>query len=122
MRAIYIYNPHSAPEVALISRVQTELGGYIEIVPIDEAPDLVRRLVRETPAFISADEHLQGQELLSDGVDGKLLLTAILYQRMETDELAIHQAETHRLDNLINAEKATAQDELLEDLLNREVL
>ncbi|MCD9024302.1 hypothetical protein [Cohnella silvisoli] len=122
MRAIYIYNPHSAPEVALISRVQTELGGYVEIVPIDEAPDLVRRLVRETPAFISADEHLQGQALLDEGVDGKLLLTAILYQRMEADELAIHQAETHRLDNLINVEKATAIDEYTLELIDGGVI
>lgn len=116
MKALYIYNPHSAYELALIERVQTELGSYVEVVAFPDAPQMVKNLVRETPALISADEYLQGQYLLDDA-DGQLLITAIMYQRMEADELAIHESKTHRLDNFINSEKDQAIDDYTAELL-----
>lgn len=97
------------------------MGGYITVMPIDEAPDALRRLVRATPALITAEDHLQGDALLNDA-DGQLLATATLYQRLEQEEAAIHQAETHRLDNMINAEKATAIDGYTLELLDGGVL
>jgi hypothetical protein len=122
MKAIYIYNPHNISEVDLLDRVNAELAGNIESLSIDSAPNILKRLVRETPALISADEHLQGQQLLDEGVDGKLLITAIMHQRIEADELAIHQAETHRLDNLIEAEKTQAIDDYTLELIEGGVL
>lgn len=118
MKALYIYNPHSAAEVALIERVLMELGAYVQIISLDDADDQVRYLVRETPALISADEHLQGAQLLGENVDGSLLVTATMYQRVEADELAIFQAETHRLDNMIRTEKTAAIDEYTLELID----
>ncbi|OUM86643.1 MAG: hypothetical protein BAA01_11585 [Bacillus thermozeamaize] len=122
MKALFIYNPHSTPERNIIERAQNEMPGYLEIVSVFDLPAPLKRLVRATPALIPVTDDLQGEGLLGEGVDGKLLATAMLYKRLEEEEAAIHQAETHRLDNFVNGEKAAAQDELLMDLLNREVL
>lgn len=116
MKALYIYNPRSAPELVLIERAKAEMSTYIEVVSIDDCPDMIRRLVRATPALITAEDHLQGVELTADGVDGKLLITAKLNERLEEEELSIHQAQTHRLDNLINAEKSISKEEGREEI------
>lgn len=118
MKALYIYNPYNAQEITLIERVKSELWGYVQVVPIDEAPNLIRSIVRETPALISADEHLQGENLIKDGVDGKLLLTAIMYQRMEADEDALFDQSTVRLDNFVKGENTKAIDHYTLELVD----
>lgn len=122
MKALFVYNPHSTPELLIIERAQNEMPGYLEVVSVFDIPEPLKRLVRATPALIPVTDDLQGEGLMAEGVDGKLLATAMLYKRLEEEEAAIHQAETHRLDNFVNGEKTAAQDELLIDLLEREVL
>lgn len=122
MKALYIYNPHSAPEIALIERAQHEMATYIEIVSVDDLPDMLKRLVSATPALITVTDDMQGAGLTAEGVDGKLLATAALYKRLQEEELAIHQAETHRLDNLIQAEKTTAIDTYTLELISGGVI
>ena len=117
MRAIYIYSKHDATQRNLIERVESELGGIIEVVELDECPSLLRRLVRETPCLIQAEEHLQGIELLKDGVDGKLLLTAEMYERMDRSEKALHNVDNARLDSFVVGENNTAMDNLVMEMI-----
>jgi hypothetical protein len=117
MRAIYIYSKHDARQLNLIERVQTELQGVIEIVELDECPSLIRKLVRETPCLIQAEEHLQGVELLKEGVDGKLLLTAEMYERMDRTEKALHNVDNARLDAFVIGESNNAIDETIMDMI-----
>ena len=117
MRAIYIYSKHDFKQVQMIERVQSELSGIIEVIEIDECPSLLRRLVRETPCLIQAEEHLQGSELLKEGVDGKLLLTAEMYERMDKSEKALHNVDNARLDTFVTGENNEAMDNLIIEMI-----
>lgn len=117
MRAIYIYSKHDARQLNLIERVQAELQNVIEVVEFDDCPDLIKQLVRETPALIQAEEHLQGVELLKEGVDGKLLLTAEMYERMDRTERALHNVDNARLDAFILVESNNAVDEVVMEMI-----
>lgn len=117
MRAIYIYSKHDYKQVQMIERVQSELSGIIEVIEIDECPSILRRLVRETPCLIQSEEHLQGVELLKDGVDGKLLLTAEMYERMDRTERALHNVDNSRLDTFVVGENNTAMDGLVMEMI-----
>lgn len=117
MKALYIVNNFSTQEMKLIDRVKQEVGGYIEIIQLSDAPKEIKDLVRTTPALIIASDDLQGDNLLAEGIDGKLVVTAMLYKRLEEEELAIHQQETHRLDNLIKIENTRAIDNYTIELI-----
>jgi hypothetical protein len=93
------------------------MQSYIEVVSVFDLPDPLKRLVYATPALIPVTDDLQGDGLMAEGVDGKLLATAMLYRRLEEEEAAIHQAETHRLDNMIAAEKTAAVDQYTLELV-----
>jgi hypothetical protein len=122
MRAIYIYSKHDARQLNLIERVQTELQGVIEVVEVDDCPSLLKRLIRETPCLIQAEEHLQGIELLKEGVDGKLLLTAEMYERMDRTEKALHNVDNSRLDSFVVGENNNAVDETIMEMIIEGVL
>jgi len=122
MKALFIYNPHSASELSIIERAQSEMASYIETVNVDDCPSMVRNLVRATPALIIVNDDLQGENLTAEGIDGKLIATAMLYKRLEEEDLAIHQAETNRLDNLIKTEKTTAIDNYTLELITGGVI
>lgn len=101
----------------MIERVQSELSGVIEVIEIDECPSILRRLVRETPALIQCEEHLQGTELLKEGVDGKLLLTAEMYRILDRSEKAMHNVDNARLDAFVVGENNEAIDSYTIDLI-----
>jgi hypothetical protein len=60
--------------------------------------------------------------LTAEGTDGKLLATARLYKRLEEEELAIHQAATNRLDNMVKTEKQNAIDAYTLELVDGGIL
>lgn len=122
MRAIYIYSKHDVTQRNLIERVESELQGVIEIVELDECPTLLRRLVRETPCLIHAEEHLQGEELLKEGVDGKLLLTAEMYYIMDRTEKALHNVDNARLDSFVVGENNNAIDETIMEMISEGII
>ena len=118
MKLLFVYSQHSAVEKALIERAKAEMSGYvdeIEVMELEEAKEHFH--IRATPCLIPLLDHLQGESLLAEGIDGKLLLTAEAYKMHETEELAVHQTETHRLDNFVVAEKQTAIDDYTLELV-----
>jgi len=117
MRAIFIYSKHDARQRNLIERVESELQGVIEVVELDECPTLLRRLVRETPCLIKSEEHLQGVSLLDEAVDGKLLLTAEMYESMDRSEKALHNVDNARLDTFVVGENNNAIDTYTMELI-----
>ena len=117
MKALYIYNPHSANELLLIERAKSEMDGYVMVISIDDVAQDIKNLVRATPTLIIVSDDLQGEELTKEGVDGNLLSTAILCKRLEEEELAVHQSETYRLDNFVKGENIKAIDNFTMDLI-----
>lgn len=117
MKALYIYNPHNNNELSLIDRAKQEMGVSIIAVTVEEIPELLKGFVRATPALIIVNDDLQGEHLLTEGVDGNLLITTMLYKRMEEEDLALHQQETHRLDNFVRSENMKAIDEYTLELI-----
>lgn len=121
MKAIYIYNPHDSNEVALLDRARTELGNYIQdiqVVDFQAVRDIYQ--ITQTPALILIREDLQGANLL-DEVSGQLRVTAELWAAIQQEELVIHQAETHRIDNIIIAEtssKMADNAQVMDDMSN----
>jgi|GEM_PF-4677601 len=111
MKAIYIYNPNSAPEISLIERAKEEMTTYINVVPINEIPNVLKQYISATPALIVITDDLQGGGLMATGTDGKLLSTAMLYKRLDEEEIVIHNQNNERLDSMINAEKTKAIDD-----------
>jgi hypothetical protein len=67
-------------------------------------------------------EDLQGENLMGEGVDGKLLMSAMVVKQTEEEELVFHNAQHNRMDNYIKARKNEAIDEILDDMLDRGVL
>lgn len=123
MKLLVIYSQHDPKQLEIIERVKAENSTIIDeivVLELEKAQELFH--IRATPALIPICDHWQGDKLIGEGVDGKLLVTALVSKLMEDEELSIHQAETHRLDNLINAEKQAAQDALMDDLIERKVL
>jgi len=81
------------------------MSTYIDVYTIDEIPEFLRRYIRATPALIPITDNLQGDELLDiDEIKGQLRVTAELYQWLEKEEKDIHEADTYRIDNLVNTE------------------
>jgi len=117
MKALYIYNPHSANELLLIERAKSEMDGYVMVISIDDVAQDIKNLVRATPTLIIVSDDLQGEELTKEGVDGNLLSTAILCKRLEEEELAVHKSETYRLDNFVKGENIKAIDNFTMDLI-----
>jgi hypothetical protein len=117
MRAIFIYSKHDYNQVKLIERVESECTGYIKVKELDECSDDLRWLVRETPAFIHAEEHLQGMYLLNEGTDGKLLLTAEMYRILDRSEKALHNVDNARLDTFVVGENNYAVDETVMEMI-----
>lgn len=122
MKALYVYNQYSNSEMANLDRANSEIGYVIDFIEVNALPEILKNYVRATPALLVFSDDLQGANLLGEGVDGNLLVTAMLYKRMEEEELAIHQAATNRLDNMIRIETIKAQDALMDDLIERGVL
>ena len=119
MRALYIYNEHSRPELEALERVQTELGNLVEFMGLQEATN--QYPITRTPALIIIREDLQGEHLLDENDSGGLRMTAELYKAMEEEELNLHNVETHRIDSLINREVATNVDGAVLDIMMRGV-
>lgn len=123
MKILFIYSQHDAHQLALIERAKAEMAAFIdeiEVMEVEEAKELFH--IRATPAIIPICDHWQGEELLKEGVDGQLLITATAYKLNEEEDLAIHQAETHRLDSMINAEKVKAIDDYTLELITGGVI
>lgn len=121
MKSLYIYNPSDDNEVNIIKRVTKELREYTTLVSLEELPDILKCLVRETPALILADEHLQGRKLI-EVEDASLLVTATIVKRQEDDENAIHNSGSHRLDSFILNEKANVIDHYTMELIEEGLL
>lgn len=117
MRALFIYSKYDTRQVKLIEKAKSELQGLIDVIEIEDCPDLVKRLVRETPALIHAEEHLQGIDLLSESVDGQLLLTAEMYRMTDRSEKALHNVDNCRLDSHIVEKQTESIDNYTMDLI-----
>jgi len=122
MKALYIYNPHSLNELSLIERAKTEMATYVDIVSLDEIPDMLKKYVRATPALIVINDDLQGDGLTATGTDGQLLATAMLYKRLDEEEVAIYNQNNARLDSMINAEKNKAIDDYTLSLIEEGII
>ena len=121
MKAVYIYNQHSAHECEMLERAKQEMGAYIQevqVLDIDQAKELYH--FGSTPAIIFVQEHLQGAHLL-DSTDGQLRVTAEVYKALQDEELNLRNAETHRIDYLITAEVNEKVDSAVMEMLERGV-
>ena len=118
MKAFFISSVHSAKQRDMLTRVLNEMSSHLtEIQTLDE--DKAKEVfgIRATPALIILRDDLQGEHLLDEAVDGQLLVTAELIKAMQEEDLAIHQKETHRMDNFIKAENNKVIDEYTLSLL-----
>lgn len=122
MRALFIYNQHSAEDVKVMERAKQEMPTLVEIVEINQASPELRQLIRATPALIPVVDDLQGEYIKGEGVDGQLLVTAELYRWLEREEQVVNNQETYRLDNFINGEKIKAIDDYTIELIEGGVI
>ena len=119
MRIIYIYNPYSAKEVEMLESIKNELGLAVESIQVENILEVRDKYpIRATPALIPICDHWQGEQLLDEGIDGKLLVAALANKILEEEELTIHNQETYRLDNFVNKEKVKAIDDYTLDLID----
>ena len=118
MKILFIYSQHDNRQLQLIERAKQEMSGYVDEVVVMEVEEARQRFhISATPAIIPICDHWQGEHLMQEGVDGQLLITATAYKLNEEEDLAIHQAETHRMDNMIKAENIKAIDEYTLELV-----
>ena len=102
---ILIYNKESEIERNAFDRIRSEMGSYI--VAEHHFMD-VKHLypIQQTPALIPILDHLCGEHLLDGDIQLNMLAEATRLH--EEEEEKIHNKQTKRLDNLINAEKEKA--------------
>ena len=118
MKIFFVYSKDDARQLKLIDRVKIELATYVdEVVVMEETEAKEKFHVRATPALIPMCDHWQGEELLKEATDGKLLVTATAYKLSEEEDKALHQSETHRLDNMIKIENTKAIDDYTMELI-----
>ncbi len=111
MKSIYIYSQHSELERNMIERALIELPSNVDVVEFDDIPLFMRKYIRATPCLVIFNDDLQGDQLLGEGIDGSLIVTAVLNKRMEEEDSVIHNIEVNRMDNLINIEIVKAIDD-----------
>jgi len=105
MKILFVYSEHDTEQLTLIERIKTEMSTYVEEIVAMEVEEAKQQFhIRATPAIIPICDHWQGEGLLAEGVNGQLLITATTCKLSEEEDLAIHQAETFRLDNFVKAE------------------
>lgn len=121
LRTLYIYNPYNPKEVALLDRVNDELGFLIEKIEcIDFSQVREQFKIRTTPALIFIRDDLQGENLLDiDLQKGQLRVTGEVHKALEEEELSFRQVENHRIDNLITKEANAKADAITLELLSR---
>lgn len=118
MKILFIYSQHDNRQLRLIEQAKQEMVTYVDEVVVMEVEEARQHFhIRSTPAIIPICDHWQGEELMKEGVDGELLITATAYKLNEEEDLAIHQAETYRLDNMINGEKISSIDDYTMELI-----
>jgi hypothetical protein len=123
MRILFVYSQHDQRQIQLIERVKQEMSTYVDEVQVMEVEEARNRFhIRATPAIIPICDHWQGEHLMAEGTDGQLLITATAYKLNEEEDQAIHQSQTHRLDNFVNGEKTKAIDEYTLQLLEGGVI
>lgn len=119
MKIILVYNQESEIERNTMQTLETKLGNLI--IAKHNFMDVRDILpVRATPAFVVLRDDLEGDDLLAGDVE--LKIEAEILKIMQEEELKVHEAETNRLDNFITNKVITAQDELLDDMIERGVL
>jgi hypothetical protein len=119
MKALYIYNEFDANEIALIDRVKTEFGEYLEEVKIGKSQELKDVYnIRTTPALIILRDDLQGANLLAEGTDGKLLITGEVAKAYDLETKALYGDNAGRTDNLINTEAGIIAENMTRELKN----
>ena len=116
MKTIYIYSKHVANELELLQRVKNEYRGQLDAYELDEIPTMLRNYVRATPATIIVNDDLQGEHLLGEDVDGKLIVTGHLLKRTDDEDRFIHNVDNCRFDAYINEQKEAAKAELMTEL------
>ncbi len=117
MKALFIYNQHSAEDIEIMERAKIEMSGYVEIIEINEASPELRRIIRATPALIPVVDDLQGDYIKGEGIDGQLIATTAMYKWLQKEELVVHNQETERLDNFVKGEQIKAIDDYTMDLI-----
>lgn len=126
MKALFFYNPHSGPDMALKAAVEAE-GLHVECIDImSDTDNPFKRYIRATPALVTITDDTQGEFLNRPDVDDVAYIRAMLAQTQESEEKVIHDMATNRLDNMVNGEKAkagtAAVDEYTIELMKEGVL
>jgi len=117
MKFVLIYNPENEIERDNLQTLVDALGDKLFCTyDFRTVRDLFP--VWKTPALIPIREDLQGEELLSGDIN--LKISAEIAKLQEDEELKVHQQETYRLDNFVNAEKQKAVAEEYQKLIAAE--
>ncbi len=122
MKAIFVYSKDSKDDRDIVERVKSEMGSRVQIMELSEVGEELRGSIRTTPALIPILDHLQGEFIKGEGVDGSLILTASLNKLLSEDEVILYNKDTQRLDNFITIENEKAIDDYTLELIGQGVL
>lgn len=122
MRAIFVYSRYDAKQLELVKSISEVFSNKVTVMEVDTIPAVIKALVRETPCLIQAEEHLQGEHLMQDDINQKMLIFAELFDRMDRSEKALYNVDNSRLDMFISDENNNAIDETIMDMIIEGVL
>ena len=113
MRYLWITSPHVKAEREIIEYIRTLFGTYEgAIVELNQTTQAIFN-VRATPALVGIYDCMQGDELLAQDRDGKLIAESFLSEMYDHDSMMIHNQESHRYDNVIRREVEQGQIEAI---------
>lgn len=115
MKGLLIYSQYDARQNKLIE-LADKFQGMVQVAEISDCPDMLKRLVRETPAYITADEHLQGEYFMAE-TDPVALIVATIYERMDMTEKALHNVNHERLDSHIIEKQVESKNDMLMEMI-----
>lgn len=122
MRILYVYNQYTPNELNILENLKKQNPQMIDKIDIAELEEAKKFFhIRETPAILVIRDDFQGK-YITENIDGELFATGLIQQQLGEEEKVLFNINSNRLDNFIKNKTINAQEELMENMIERGTL
>lgn len=123
MRILYVYNKYNTKELELLEEIKKQIPQFLDKIDISEFGEAKNFFhIRETPAILSIRDDFQGTYLTTEDVDNKLFASYLIAKEAQEEEKTLFDIKNNRLDNILRNNAIKAQEDLMENMVERGVL
>lgn len=123
MRILYIYNKYTPRELDILEEFKKQIPQFIDKIDVSELEEAKKFFhIRETPAILVIRDDFQGAYLTNECVDNKLFASYLIAKEAQEEEKTLFDIKNNRLDNILKNNAIKAQEDLMENMVERGVL